>query len=433
MCRNILFGLFTGNYCDRIATVSASSEQCLFFMVRTKVEYGESMERVVITGIGCICGNAGNLNELQEACTQGRSGIRTCTVFDAGRLLTDQFGEVPDIAGENRLYELIRISCGQMMEDAGLSKEQIAAHGTKFRLFFGSLLFNADTYLKHSEAMSAGKEDSSLVKMNEYAAYIADLTGVQGMIDVASPACASGTTAIGMAFDYIRNGLCDCAIAGGADSLNKISAYGFHSLKALSGSVCNPYDETRDGITIGECGAFFMLENLPHALKRGAKIYCEIAGYALGNDAYHITSPEPKGEEAFHTMKSALDDALLSPEKLDYINGHGTGSVLNDSMETAAMYLLYGEREKPHISSTKALLGHCMGASGAIELASVIGVMQSGKPIRMPNMKEPIGGEEMFISPEHMDIHYAMSNSFGFAGNSASLIIRKYIPDEASR
>ena len=386
------------------------------------------MERVVITGIGCVCGNAGNFEHLKEACAKGQSGIHACTVFDAEKLQTDQFGEVQGITEENRLYELIRVSCEQMMEDAGISREQIAAYGTKCRIFYGTLLSTSDTYLKHSTSALAGMEDESLPRMNDFAAYAAQLTGVQGMIDISSAACASGTTAVGMAFDFIRNGLCDCAVAGGADSLNRLSAYGFNVLKSLSQSVCNPYDETRDGITIGECGAFFMVESLSHALERGARIYCEIAGYALGNDAYHITSPEPKGEEAAYIMRSALDDARIAPDELNYINGHGTGTVLNDTMETGAMHLLYGDGKKPHMSSTKALLGHCMGASGAIELASMIGVLQSGDPIRMPNLKDPIGGEEMFFSPEHIDVQYAMSNSFGFAGNSASLIIRKYIP-----
>lgn len=128
------------------------------------------MERVVITGIGCVCGNAGNFEQLKEACSEGQSGIRACSVFDAGKLFTDQFGEVPGIAGENRLYELIRISCEQMMEDADIRKEQIAAYGTRCRMFYGTLLSTADTYLKHSTSALAGKEDAGLPRMNDFAA-----------------------------------------------------------------------------------------------------------------------------------------------------------------------------------------------------------------------------------------------------------------------
>ena len=387
-----------------------------------------SMERVVITGIGCVCANADNYEELKKSCAEGDCGIRTCTVFDAEKLLTDQFGEIPGIPAENRLYEIIRSACAQMLEDAGLTREQIEGFGSGCRMFYGTLLSTSDTYLKHSTSLLSGTEDRSLPRMNEFAAYAVQQTGVQGVMDVSSAACASGTTALGMAFDFIRNGLCDCAVAGGADSLNVLSAYGFHALKSLSKGVCNPYDESHDGINIGECGAFFMVESLTHALARNAKIYCEISGYALGNDAYHVTSPEPNGVEACHTMTKALADAGITPQELDYINGHGTGTVLNDTMEIHAMHLLYGDGKKPHVSSAKALLGHCMGASGAIELASVIGMLQSGDPIRMPNLTAPAGEETMFHAPSRLDIRYAMSNSFAFAGNSASLIVRKYEP-----
>ena len=383
-------------------------------------------KRVVITGVGCVCGNAGNRERLAEACAEGVSGIRDCTVFSTDRLRTGMFGEIPGITGENRLFEIIRMAMEQMLADAGLDSGRIAGFGTDCRMFYGTLLSTADSYLRHSDAALSGEEDHGLPMMNAFAEYAAKLSGVKGMIDVCSAACASGTTAVGMAFDFIRNGLCERAVVGGADSLNRLSAYGFHALKALSGGVCNPYDEARDGITIGECGAFFMVESLSAARARNAKIYCEIAGYALGNDAYHITSPEPEGAEAYHTMKMALQDAGISAGELDYINGHGTGTVLNDVMETRALNRLYGQERKPHVSSTKALIGHCMGASGAIELASVIGMMESGRPIRMPCLTSPLGREEMYLAPDRLEVRYAMSNSFGFAGNSASLIVRKF-------
>jgi len=384
------------------------------------------MERVVITGMGAICANASDASAFVKACGDGISGIKPCTVFHAEHLMTELFGEVCDIKAENRLFELIRRSCMEMMNDAGLDREQIARLGNKCRMFYGTLLSTADTYLQHSRDLLDGTEDHSLALMNEFAAYAASLTGVRGIIDVSSAACASGTTAVGMAFDFIRNGLCECAVAGGADALNELSAYGFHSLKSLSESICNPYDEKHDGITIGECGAFFMIESLSRALERRAKIYCEITGYATGNDAYHITSPEPNGKEAYHTMLEAVRDADISPEDIDYINGHGTGTILNDTMEKKAIGLLYENQQKPHVSSTKALIGHCMGASGAIELASVIGMMNSSIPVRMPLLTKPLDHDPMFCVPDHMDISCAMSNSFGFAGNSASLIIKKY-------
>lgn len=387
------------------------------------------MKRVVITGFGAVCGNASNKDELYNACINGVSGIRRCSAFSAEGLLTDQFGENTKIDPKNRLKKLISISCGEMLADCGYSSEDISEMGVRCRLFYGTLLSTANSYYTHSlnkaERISCG---ISLADMNNYAAYAKELLGIKGGMSVSSAACASGTTAVGMAFDYIRNGICETAVAGGADPLTIIAAYGFNALKSLSGSVCNPYDENRDGINIGECGAFFFMESLEHAINRGAKIYCEICGYGLGNDAYHITSPAPDGSGAYAAMMSAINDGGISADDIDYINGHGTGTAINDSMEIKAVTKLFeNSSKKPALSSTKALIGHCMGSSGAIELASVIMAMRYGKYIPMPRLKNPVNTDgRIFISDStcDMDIRYALSNSFAFAGNSASILIK---------
>lgn len=387
------------------------------------------MKRVVITGIGAVCGNASNKDELYDACVNGVSGIGRCSAFSAEGLLTDQFGENTKIDPKNRLKELISISCGEMLADCGYSSEDISEMGGRCRLFYGTLLSTADSYYTHSLNKAAGFScGSGLADMNNYAAYAKELLGIRGGMSVSSAACASGTTAVGMAFDYVRNGICETAVAGGADPLTIIAAYGFNALKSLSSNICNPYDEDRDGINIGECGAFFFVESLEHAIKRGAKIYCEICGYGLGNDAYHITSPAPDGSGAYAAMMSAINDGGISAEDIDYINGHGTGTAINDSMEIKAVAkLLENSSKRPALSSTKALIGHCMGSSGAIELASVIMAMRHGKYIPMPRLKNPINTDgRIFISDStcDMDIRYALSNSFAFAGNSASVLIK---------
>ena len=364
------------------------------------------MNRVVITGMGALNGE-----------------IKPCTVFDAAGLSTVRFGEIGGLDGKNRLHEIIRRSLGDMLSDAGLTSADISACGTDCRMFFGTLLARDSAYLEHSRSGA-----DTLASMNEFAVYAAELAGVRGSVDISSASCAAGTTAIGMAFDFIRNGLCKCAVAGGAEELTQIAGYGFNCLKSLSRDVCNPYDVTRDGINIGEGGAFFMLETLESARSRNAKIYCEILGFASGNDAYHATSPEPTGEEAYHLMMNALDDAGITAGQIDYINGHGTGTILNDSMETNALKRLYdGAERKPFVSSTKALVGHCMGASGAIELASVLRSMQTGEPIVMPKLNEPLDDSGMFAATESVDMEYALSNSFGFAGNSACIVLRKWV------
>lgn len=364
------------------------------------------MNRVVITGAGALCGE-----------------IKPCTVFDAAGLSTDKFGQIDGLDRESRLYDIIRRTLGDMLSDAGLTASDISAYDADCRMFFGTLLARDNAYLEHSRS---GAE--TLAMMNEFAVYAAELAGVRGTVDISSASCAAGTTAIGMAFDFIRNGICTAAVAGGAEKLTQIAGYGFNCLKSLSKDVCNPYDVNRDGINIGEGGAFFMLGTLERAQARNAKIYCEILGFASGNDAYHATSPEPTGEEAYHLMLNALDDACVDAEKLDYINGHGTGTMLNDSMETNALKKLYdGVERKPFVSSTKALVGHCMGASGAVELASVLRSMQTGEPVVMPRLTEPLDSSGMFFAPETIDMNYAMSNSFGFAGNSASILLRKWV------
>lgn len=386
-------------------------------------------KRVVITGIGVVCGNAGNKDDFAKACFSGKSGIKNCTVFDTEGLLTPYFGQADEIEGPDRYYALLKKSAEEMMSDAGIDRAYLSSLGRTCRLFFGSLLYSSDAYYHHSLSRQKQETDDFLAHMNDYSSYAKEITGVKGTVSIASAACASGTTAVGMAFDYIRSGMCECAVAGGVDALSVIAAYGFHALKSLSGSKCNPYDTQRDGINIGECGTFFLLESQEHAMARGAHIYCEVAGYALGNDAYHITSPEPNGEGAYQTMMGALEDSGVGAEVLDYINGHGTGTPINDSMELKALdKLLSPTDKKVAVSSTKAMIGHCMGASGAVELASVILGMEYGKYLPMPALTEPLSASKNIVLSNqtfNLDTQYALSNSFAFGGNSASILVKK--------
>ncbi len=387
-------------------------------------------KRVVITGMGIVCGNADNTKEFAQAVFSGKSGIKECTVFDTSGLLTSYFGQADSIKGQSRFYALLKKSAEEMMENAKISPEYLFSLGRKCRMLFGSLLYSSDTYYAHSKAKQDHEMNDFLAHMNDYSAYAKKIIGVQGEVFISSAACASGTAVAGMAFDFIRNGICDCAVVGGVDNLSIIAAYGFNALRSLSSDICNPYDMNRDGINLGECGAFIFFEELEHALARNAKICCEVIGYALGNDAYHITSPEPNGICAYHTMQMALNDAGIQAGDIDYINGHGTGTQINDSMETKALEkLAVGREKKIMLSSTKSTIGHCMGASGVAELISMILSLQYGKYIPLPNLKNAIEGSENIIMSDKTfdtDIEYALSNSFAFAGNSASVIVKKY-------
>ena len=388
------------------------------------------MDRVVITGMGVVCGNANDKDEFAEACFQGMTGIKSCKSFDTNGLSTSFFGEIENLDNDTRFFTILKKSAEAMMTDAKISRKDIISWGNKCRMFLGTLIFSLHYFYRHSLSKRENKDDNFIAHMNDFTSYAKEILGVKGACEIISASCASGTTAAGMALDYIRSGLCDCAVVGGVDSLSIVTAYGFNALKSLSGSVCNPFDEERDGINIGECGALFLFESLEHAKKRNAKIYCEVVGYALGNDAYHITSPEPNGEGAYRTMKAALDDADIEATDIDYINAHGTGTLINDGMETKAIEKLFADIDKNiSVSSTKALIGHCMGASGAIELASIILSMKNKKYIPMPKLKNNIlKAENIQVSDKTFDLNidYAISNSFAFSGNSAALIIKDY-------
>ena len=388
------------------------------------------MSKVVITGMGVVCGNAKNQNEFAASCFQGTQGIKNCTSFNTKGLSTPFFGEIENLDGDNRFFSILKKSAESMMTDAQICRDDIISWGKKCRMFLGTLIFSSDYFYRHSLAKKDGKADNFIAHMNDFTTCAKKILGVKGAAEIISASCASGTTAAGMALDYMRAGLCDCAIVGGVDSLSIVTAYGFNSLKSLSGGICNPFDEDRDGINIGECGALFLFESLEHAQKRNAKIYCEVIGYAIKNDAYHITSPESNGEGAYRTMKAVLDDAQIKPTDIDYINAHGTGTIINDDMETNAVEKLFGKCGKNiGVSSTKSLVGHCMGASGAIELVSIILSMKNKKYIPMPNLKKNIlNSANLKVSNKTFDLNIdcAISNSFAFSGNSAALVVKNF-------
>lgn len=389
--------------------------------------------RAVVTGIGISVGKIKDKKAFAEMCFNGQSAIKDCSVFNTKGLSTSYFGEVEGLSLSNvpnsRFLALLEESADSMLTDAALTREYISGLGNRCRLFFGTLIFSADAFYRHSLAKRAGNADSFIAHTNDFTSYVKKILGVKGSATVISSSCASGTTAAGMALEYIRNGLIDCAVVGGVDCLSIITAYGFNALKSLSSGVANPFDSTRDGINIGECGAFFFIESMEHAKRRGAKIQGELAGYALANDAYHITSPRPDGEGAYLTMKAALDDAGLKPEDIGYIDAHGTGTSINDSMETKALEKLFGRvSHEIKISSTKGLVGHCMGASGAIELAAVLLALQHQRYIPLPKLSDCIiKAEKLHLGSRAGDIcaEYALKNSFAFSGNSASLVVKR--------
>ena len=241
-------------------------------------------------------------------------------------------------------------------------------------------------------------------------------------------ACASGTTAIGIAYDQVQSDKADIVIAGGADPLTYFSCAGFHALKSLSNSVGKPFDKKRDGINIGEASAFFIVEELRHALERNAKIYGEILGYGINNDAYHVTSPSPDGCGATASINMAMAHTDIAVADIDYINAHGTGTHLNDEMEANVIKNMFDGKDL-NVSSTKSVTGHCMAAAGAVEFAVVLmaiknGIVPSSANLadKMDECMDNVYNTKSFERP----IKYALSNSFAFAGNTSSILVGGY-------
>jgi 3-oxoacyl-[acyl-carrier-protein] synthase II len=261
--------------------------------------------------------------------------------------------------------------------------------------------------------------------------------GLKGPNSCTATACASGTHAIGDSFRILQYGDADVMLAGGAEAaITPLGVGGFCSMKALSTrnnepeKASRPFDRERDGFVIGEGGGSAILETLEHATRRKARIYAEIVGYGLTGDAYHITAPAPGGDGAARAMESALSDAELSAEDVDYINAHGTSTPMNDKFETTAIKKVFGDHAyKLFISSTKSMTGHLLGASGGVELAACILALEKGIIHPTINYEYPDPDCDLNYVPNTAvkeDVKVVMSNSLGFGGHNATLILKKY-------
>lgn len=252
--------------------------------------------------------------------------------------------------------------------------------------------------------------------------------GLEGPTWIIANACASGANAIGHAWDLIRHGQFDFVLTGGYDALSHLVFSGFDSLQALSPTTCRPFDAHRDGLSLGEGAAVFMLESLQSAERRGANILGEIAGYGASTDVHHLTQPAPDGEAAFLSMDKACKSAAIHPEQIGYLNAHGTGTPLNDSAEASAIQRWAGPHaSKLPVSSTKASIGHLLGAAGAVEIAVCLMALQGQwlPPTRTTKELDPLAQFAFVHEPANAKFQYALSNSFGFGGSNASVIVRR--------
>jgi 3-oxoacyl-[acyl-carrier-protein] synthase II len=409
-------------------------------------------KRVVITGAGIVHSLGSELDEFWENIKAGKSGISKIENFDAtdypsqiGAELKDfDPGEYIDRKEAKRLAlysQYAIVAAMKAVENSGLEiTDEIA---DRAGVMVGSGIGGIEVFEEQVEKLhTRGPRRVSpffipMMISNMAAGNVAIYTGAKGPNVNPVTACASATTAIGEAFETIKRGAADIMIAGGTEAAITPSAVaGFGNMKALSGrnddpeKASRPFDKDRDGFVIGEGAGIVILETLEGAKKRGANIIAEVVGYGASGDAYHITSPAPEGEGAVRAMKAAVERAGMKPEEIDYINAHGTSTPLNDQYESTAIKKLFGDHAyKLKVSSSKSMTGHLLGAAGGVE--AIISAMAVKEDIVPPTMNFEEGGEgcDLDYQPNKAGkekINAALSNSFGFGGQNACIIIKKY-------
>lgn len=409
------------------------------------------MRRVVVTGLGAVTPIGNNVQAMWEGVKAGKCGIAQITHFDTtGRKVT-LAGEVKDFVAEDvlnkreirkmdRFTQFALVSAKEAMADSGIDveKEDTNRCGIIVSSGIGGL---GTIQSEDTKGMEKGYDRISpfFIPMsisNMAAGQIAIAFGFHGMCSCVVTACASGTNAIGDGFHYIRDGYADIMICGGSEaSITELGIGGFTVMKALNTTTDQnrasiPFDKERSGFVMGEGAGMLVLEEYEHAKKRGAKIYCEVAGYAANCDAHHITAPLEDGSMAAVCMKQAMVDAGMEASEMTYINAHGTSTALNDKSETAAIKLAFANHAKElAVSSTKSMTGHLLGASGAVEgVITVLSVNQDFIPATI-NYQVPDEACDLDIVPNegrNKNVSYAMSNSLGFGGHNASIIFKKY-------
>mgnify|MGYP001007388042 CR=1 FL=1 len=409
--------------------------------------------RVVITGLGVVSPVGNGKEEFWNNLLAGKPGVGLITQFDATDFPVRIAGEVKDfdpvaLEGDRKTvrhmdrYTQFAVAAAKMaVADAKLdmTKEDPDMAGTLIGTGIGGIHVMEDTILQ-IEKRGPGKVNPFAIPMmiaNMASGQVSITLGLRGPVLTDVTACASGTNSIGLAARLIKYGDADIMIAGGAEAaVSKAPMAGFAAMKALSSRDCPPeeascpFDAGRDGFVLGEGSGVLVLEELEHAKKRGAHIYAELAGYGSNGDAYHITAPRPGGELAYLCMEKALKDAHTKPEEVDYINAHGTSTHLNDLNETSAIKALLGKHayEIP-VNSTKSMTGHLLGAAGAIEAVVCALSIENNKVHPTINLKERDPECDLDYVTEgarDVKINVAMSNSFGFGGHNAVIVMRRY-------
>jgi 3-oxoacyl-[acyl-carrier-protein] synthase II len=414
------------------------------------------LKRVVVTGIGALTPIGNNTEEYWNGLINGVSGANLITLFDATKFKTKFACEVKNFEPTNfldkkearkidRFSQIAIVASDEAVLDSKIQKDAI--NPDRVGVIFGSGIGGLITF--QNEVIDFAKGDGT-PRFNPFfipkmildiaAGQISMRHGFRGPNFAVVSACASSTNAIIDAFNYIRLGKADIIVTGGSEAVvSEAGVGGFNAMKALSErndeytTASRPYDRDRDGFVMGEGAGVLILEELEHALARGVRIYCEIAGGGATADAHHITAPHPDGLGAKNVMLSALADAGMQPEEIDYINTHGTSTPLGDGAEVKAIIHVFGEHAyKLNISSTKSMTGHCLGAAGVIEAIACIKSIEHGiipPTINHFNNDPDLDGRLNFTfnKAQERPVNAALSNTFGFGGHNAAVIVKKFV------
>lgn len=409
------------------------------------------MNRVVITGLGAITPIGIGKDMFFEALSQGKNGISRISSFDPTPFASQMAGEVKnfdpsgfmDKKEARKLIRFIQFAIAASKLATNDANLKISDNPNDIGVLIGSGIGGIEFMEKQARILhekGPGKLSPFAVPWmiaNMAAGQVAIQLGAKGPNSCVATACATGTHCIGDAFKILQRGDAVAMIAGGTEaSITPLGVGCFCAARALSKRnneperASRPFDKERDGFVMGEGAGTVVLETLEYAKKRGARIYAEVAGYGMSGDAYHITAPAPEGEGAVRAMKAALHDANMKPEDIQHINAHGTSTKLNDKFETTAIKKVFGEyAKKIAISSTKSMVGHLLGAAGAVELiASVYAILNKTIP---PTINYEVPDPECDLDytpnkPRKMEVRAVLSNSLGFGGHNATLIVKKF-------
>ncbi len=405
----------------------------------------ENKRRVVVTGLGVVSSVGNSVPQFWDSLKRGGDGIRPITIFDTTPFRAHNGGEVIDLPLDDhfsskekrrlsRCDQFGLIAAEEALKDSSLNLANVDRE--RFGVILGAGSGGILSVERYFKALYGGKRrrPSPLLLISFSLAtttdYIAGRFDLHGPRTTTATVCSSSSAAIAFASESILAGWADIMFSGGSDSLCEVSYTGFNSLRLVDPEHCKPFDKRRQGLSLGEGAGILVLEEMNHALSRGADIVGEILGYAICADAYHLTAPEPQGEGIARAITMGLQNAGVDPSDVDYINAHGTGTISNDVAETNGIKRVFGEKAKSiPISSIKSMVGHCLGSAGAIEAVSTLLTIKNGTIPPTIHYQVPDPSCDLHYTPNEAiqgKVDIAISNSFAFGGNNVCLVFGKW-------